>query len=122
MVVLSEPGEYPLEIFAGATFLRQFTWDVSGTPVDLTGCTAAAHIRPKAGSSTLTFSFTTENGGITLTDAANGVFQLLMTDEQSKSLGIRKGQWDLEIYWPSGETTRLLMGDVTVSPNVTIEP
>lgn len=97
------PGVYDLTVYQGATFDFRFTWQTQDeidpevwNPVDLSGCTARLHIRPKAGSLTLYHDATTENGGITLGGTA-GTVDLLITDEDTALLTFKSGVYDLEI-------------------------
>jgi len=87
----------PLEFVQGQTYEKEWTFAQGGTPIDLTGATAAAQIRNKAG--TLLADLTTANGGIVITAAQGKVMLVLMpaitgavteTDEEPHT-------WDLEL-------------------------
>jgi hypothetical protein len=87
----------PLEFTQGQTYEKEWTFAQGGTPIALTGATAAAQIRNKAG--TLLADLTTANGGVVIT-AAQGKVKIVMTpaitgavtetDEDPHS-------WDIEI-------------------------
>lgn len=124
MVLLVTAGEYPLYIERGATFVRRFTWnttDINGNtvPVDLTGCVARAQIRPKAGAPTLLVDFSTD-GTIAIPSPTEGYVDLYLSDETTTQIEAKKGRWDLEIAWATGEVTRLLEGEVEFSAEVTV--
>lgn len=114
------PASVDLTIYQGATFSREFRWQ-TGTPaadVNLTGYTARMQIRRKLTDEDVVLELTTANGGIVITNAAQGRFTLNATATQTEALEIRSGVYDVEFV--SGATvTRLLQGAVTVSPEVT---
>lgn len=119
------PGVKPLVIYQGATFRASYTWttgpdETDQTLVDLTGATARAMIRASYDAALPLISLTTENGGITLGGAA-ATIALYISDEDTAALPAldKPGRWDLEIVWPDGDVTRLLMGSVSIIPEVT---
>ena len=114
------PGRYNFTIYQGATFDRTWTWTTDGTPVDLTGCTARMQVR-KTASDPILFEATTENGFLTLGSPtpSDGTITLSMTADDTMDQTWTSGQYDLEIVFPSTEVTRLLMGRVKVSANIT---
>lgn len=125
MGLIVDPIDMPLTIYQGATFRKSFTWNSGDTaataiPVDLTGCTARAYIREKYASTTTLLAMTTENGHVTL-GGTSGTIDLEVADEVTATLPTLKSaaRWDLEIAWPDGDVTRLFMGSVTISPEVT---
>lgn len=112
-----------LTIEQGATFMKRLTWTTgpsveAATPKDLTGYTARAQIRSRAGSPTILLAFTTENGGITLGGTA-GTIDFLATDEQTAALRATRAHYDLEMVAPDGSVRRLTYGTVTIDPEVT---
>ena len=128
-----------ITIYAGATFVRDFGYATragASAPkvhVDLTGCKLRLQIRAKvpdasalaaptvANGGTVLLSFTTENDGIVITDAAEGKYSLRMTDEQTALLtSWKKGIGDLEIEFPDGTVKRLWRATFEVSPEVTL--
>lgn len=126
MGLLVTPGVKNLIIYRGATFRpTPYEWkhgpdDGNLTAVNLTDCTARAMIRASYDATTALISLTTENGGITLGSAA-GTIALYISDEDTAALPAldKPGRWDLEIVWPDGDVTRLLMGSVSIIPEVT---
>lgn len=109
-----------LGIDQGATFVKNVTWKTGkpATPVDLTGCTARMQIRPKVDSADVLVSLTTENGGITLGDAA-GTVAIRIEADATEDFTWKGGVYDLEIEFADGTVRRLLAGSVSVSPEVT---
>jgi len=109
-------AELNLEIDKGSTFRHRITWS-SGEEgleelVDLTDCTAEMHIRPSLDSTTIYHELTTENGGITLGDGT-GTIDLYISDEDSAAFDWNEAMYDgLEIIFPTGDTTRILRGDI----------
>ena len=110
---------YHLNIEQGATFTRTITWkDSTGAPVNLTGYTARMQIRERVESSTALVSLTSSSG-ITLGGVA-GTIVITITSTQTDSLpNMKKGVYDLELVSSGGVVTRLLQGEVVVSPQVT---
>lgn len=120
-------GVHNIALEQGSTFRLHLTWGTRGTdaqgnpiievPYDLTGCTARMQIRNRAGG-TLLLELNTENGGIDL-GGTDGTIDVLITDEQTDSLEVRRAKYDLEVYFPNGDTRRPVKGDVTVDQVVT---
>lgn len=111
-VQVDQTGYVDLVVPQGATFTTTFTWKVNGTPVDLTGYTAAAKIRDTFGGTVLaTFTVTlgTTDGRITCSLSATTTGGLAAP---------AAGVWDLEVT-TGGTVRRLLAGSVRVTPQVT---
>ena len=109
-----------LLIEQGATFEKVISWK-AGTPalpVNLTGCTARAHVRNELADETTLLELTTENGGITL-GGALGTITLALSATATAALTWVTGVYDLEIVYADGKIRRLLAGTVSVSPEVT---
>lgn len=116
---MTRPAKLKFTIYQGATFRKRLTWKgPSGTPIDLTGCTARMQVRAEVGSPTVLLELTTENGGIVL-GGALGTIDLYTSDEDTGAITWDGGVWDLEIVHPGGEVTRLAQGSISVSPEVT---
>lgn len=107
-----------LLIEQGATFVQQLSW-VSGTgePVNLSGYSARMQIRASVRSPDVILELTTENGGISL-GGVTGSVRLQISADQSATLPARGGVYDLELV-QDGIVTRLIEGEVAVSPEVT---
>lgn len=110
----------PLKILQGSDFSKVCTWKVGtpAVPVDLTGCSAEAHIRPVLESTEKLLTLTTSNGGIVLGDVA-GTIELVITHAQTEGVTWRSGVYDLEITYPNTKKERVLYGPVSLSPEVT---
>lgn len=112
-------GRYDIIVEQGATWTRTITVTDDGTPRDLSGYTIRMQVRSKHSSETVLLEMTTGNG-ITITDAAGGVFVVQLTAEQTGALPRVNGyRYDLELEDGAGVVTRLLEGRFTVSPEVT---
>ena len=93
----------------------EITVDVTqadGTALDLTGYSAAAQIRKTYGSSQRT-AFTT---GIS---AASGQVTMSLSDTQTSALTSGRYVYDLNITSGAGITTRVVEGQVIITPGVT---
>jgi hypothetical protein len=116
---MTRPAKLKLTIYQGATFRKRLMWvTASGTPIDLTGCTARMQAREDYASPLPLLELTTENGGITLGGAA-GTIDLLSSDEDTAAMAWSGGVFDIEIAHPNGDVTRLAQGGISVSPEVT---
>lgn len=109
-------------IFQGATFDQVIYYETGSpsTPVNLTGFTAKMHIRSKPESKALILELSTTNGRITLNYGSNnGAIRLFISATDTASLSVcDKAVYDLELY-NGGVTTRILQGNVIISPEVT---
>jgi hypothetical protein len=95
----------------------QYT-DSAGTPINLTGYTAAMQFRLNVSSATAAISLT-QASGITIT-GATGNLAIRATAAQTGALDdSAKYNYDLEITSPAGVVTRLIQGTATVSSQVT---
>lgn len=112
-----------LTIYQGATFDDIVVWKMGDSPetaipVDLTGCTARAHIRPDLDSSTVLMRLTTENGRIAL-GGATGSIRIRIEADDTAAIDWGGGIYDLEIRFPDGTVMRKMKGMVVVSREVT---
>lgn len=110
---MSMPARHDLHCYKGQTYEQNLYFKSKGQPVDLTGVTAKAQIRPAENSETLTAAF-----AVTVT-GADGKVSLALTDEQTAALRDGVYFWDLQIsgtkgirYWVRGKF--ILEGRVTV--------
>lgn len=115
-----QPASVSLKIYQGATFRRKLKWLTGNpqAPVNLTGYVGRMMIRRRVGDVTPEVELTTSNGGIVVTNAANGEFEIRMTATQTAGIDISSGVYDLE--WAIGsEVIRFMSGYVSISPEVT---
>lgn len=108
------PGLQNITIRRGATFELPLVWGSSKTtPYDLTGYTAASHIRLKIGASEVQVEMTTQNGRIVI-DPLKGKITLKLSPATTSSIKITSGVWDLVMISPGGDRKVLLSGTVSV--------
>jgi hypothetical protein len=116
---MATAGIYNFVIDQGATYTLQMVYqDGAGNPINLTGYTAKMQLRLKFGAPDAALTLTTENGGITI-NGPTGTINLLATDEQTLALDPLLYLYDLDII-TGGTIERLIMGQITVRPEVTI--
>lgn len=102
-----------LFIDQGATYATKLNiTDTSGSPVDLTGYTAAAQIR-KHYTSSNSVSFSTS------LSAALGAVTLQLSANTTANMAAGRYVYDVELTDSYGRISRIVEGIVTVSPNVT---
>jgi hypothetical protein len=111
-------GTLDFTIEQGATFNLVLTWKVNTVLVNLTGYTARLAARVDVEDSEVILSLTTSNGGITL-GGALGTISLDQTATQTALLAAGTYVYDLELAAGSGTVTRLVQGELIVSPEVT---
>jgi hypothetical protein len=107
-------GTYNFTLEQGSTFSRVITVQENSAAMDLSGYTARMQMRSTHDSSTVTLSFTAS-----VTDATGG--QITLSSSATTTAGIEEGiyVYDLEIESSAGTVTRLMEGQVTVTPEVT---
>lgn len=111
------PGTLDLVCPQGATFSRTLTWKQDGSPVNITGYTAALQVRRKHSTPDVAVSLTS-GSGITLGGAA-GTITFTITAATTAALGDGFYRYDLELTSGSGQVTRLIEGSFRVTPEVT---
>lgn len=91
---------------------------VSAPALDLTGFTARMQLRGELQDATALLELSTANGRITLTPLA-GRIDLVLTAVETAALNFDTAVYDLELVNASGEVTRLVKGNVTLTLEVT---
>lgn len=107
-------GIYNFTLNQGATFNKQMTVKENNSPLNLTGYTAAMQLRSTYDSSTVALSMTAA-----VLNATQGILSISATATATAALEEGIYVYDLEITTSAGTVTRLLQGQVTVSPEVT---
>ncbi len=91
-------------------------------PLDLTGCTAEMQIRETAdvASGEPLIKLSTALNTIVITPTT-GRLDIHVPHFLSSAvfIGIKRGVFDIELYWPNNEITRVLEGPVTFTEEVT---
>ena len=87
--------------------------DANGSPLNLSGYTAASQIRKSYASSSASATFTTS------ISASSGQVTMSLTDTQTSGLAAGRYLYDLNITSSANVTTRVVEGQVIVTPGVT---
>lgn len=111
-------GTLDFTIEQGATFNLLLTWKINTVPVNLTGYTARLAARVDVEDTEVILSLTTANGGITLGGSA-GTISLDQTATQTTLLPAGTYVYDLELIASNSTVTRLVQGELLISPEVT---
>jgi len=112
-------GTMHITIEQGATFKPVLTWrDQVGGLIDLTGYIARMHIRNEITDTEFLYEATSANTKIILGDAA-GTITFDFPASDTALMSFDEAVYDLELESSGGEVTRLLQGDVYLSPEVT---
>jgi hypothetical protein len=110
---------YDTTIDQGADWVINFTYqDSAGAAINLTGYTAALQLRSEAASTTAVLSLSSPSSGITIT-GATGLVAVRATAAQTGAIAGGVYVYDLEITSSTGVVTRLVQGQINVSPQVT---
>lgn len=110
-------GTLDFTIEQGATFNLLLTWKIDGTPVNLTNWTARLQARVDVDDTEVVLSLTT-GAGITLGGAA-GTISLDQSATQTAILPAGNYIYDLELISGASAVTRLVQGELNISPEVT---
>jgi FlaG/FlaF family flagellin (archaellin) len=113
-----QPGSLDFLIPKGSTFSRILTWKVSGSPVNLTNYTARMQARTSAISGTAVIDMTTANSKITLGGTA-GTITLNLSAAETAAITQTSLAYDLELVSAGGVVTRLVEGQIVLTPEVT---
>lgn len=109
---------YNTVIDQGADWYLSVTYeDNTGTPINISGFTAALQLRTSPLAKTAALSLTTQNGGIAIT-GATGTLNIHATAAQTGALQPQRYSYDLELYNGS-IVTRLIQGTIQVSAETT---
>ena len=114
---MQQPSIYNITMYQGATFDLTLTWNVSGTPVNLTNYTSRMQVRNTFDTDTTVLNFSA-GSGITLGGTAGTI---LIEANAATTAGVPYGQYvyDLELVSPGTVVTRLIQGNLTIDPEVT---
>lgn len=126
--MISSHAVIDLEIWEGATFYREFTWETGDPPepYDLTGYTAAMQARDVIDDDTPVIDLTTENGGIIiLSPETEGSYAISIPP--SSTMGLcpdhvkRTLVYDLFFYapLPAEDAGLQQRGKIVINPAVT---
>ncbi|MCA1524289.1 hypothetical protein [Bradyrhizobium yuanmingense] len=100
-----------------ADFIRQFAYQtVDLVPIDLTGNTLRMGIRTHASDVDQHLLLTTENGGLTITDAPNGKFTLYISKAQLERIATETFDHSLIRITPADAHLRIWSGTLTNTP------
>jgi len=117
-------AEADIVIFQGATFNQTLFYETGepSTPVNLTTppYTAKMQIRSKPESKAVILELSTTNGRIILNETTGSIRLFISATDTALLSVCDKAVYDLELY-DSGSTTttRILQGNVIISPEVT---
>jgi hypothetical protein len=113
-----QPGSLDFLMPKGSTFSRTLTWKISGSAVNLTDYTARMQARASVTSETVVLDLTTANGKITLGGTA-GTITLTLSAAETAAVTQQSLAYDLELVSAGGVVTRLVEGQIVLTPEVT---
>ncbi len=106
-----------ISIIAGETVAISLVVSTNGAPINLTGYSLEMQIQFPT-----PLLLDTDNGGITITNAAQGQTQVNISAEDSAALAQGSFAYDLWMKSGSGVNTPLLKGTFKVAPNISPVP
>ena len=109
---------YNLIVNQGETFERTFTYKAGGNLVDLSTHTGRMQIRNSYDSPNPLIDLTSGAGDITL-DATGKIVITIASSVTTALTAPDTGVYDLEIVTSGGAVTRLVQGNVSITPEVT---
>lgn len=115
-------GTNNFDIEQGADFLATIRWTgPTGTPIDITDYEIRMMARVNMEDELPVISLSTENppGGIAITNAQGGTFQIAMSAAETALLNFVDAYYDLEMESPQGHVTRLIQGKINLIREVT---
>ena len=107
-------GTYNFTIEQGTTFSRVLTLQENGSAMNLTGYSVASQMRSTHDSSSIVATF---SGSVT--NASSVQLTLSLTNSQTSAIDEAIYVYDVEITSGAGAVTRILEGNITVTPEVT---
>ena len=113
-----QPGSVDFLMPKGSTFSRTLTWKISGSAVDLTSYTARMQARASVTSATVVLDLTTANSKIVLGGTA-GTITITVSAADTAAITQQSLAYDLELVSAGGVVTRLIEGQIVLSPEVT---
>lgn len=108
-----------LVIVQGASWGRAWPITLAGSPIDLTGWTVKAQVRPVVEDSTVLYEWSTAAGNAS---TANSSVALTVAPTVSSAWTWYNGVYDVELTSPDGTVYRIVEGDVVISREVTRVP
>lgn len=105
--------------FQGTYYAQYFTVKSDGVAVNITGWTFRAMIRRQLDDEEELVELTTANGGLTITDAANGRVRFALTAAQTELLPVGRVVFDLMRTDPANGPLILCSGKFRVKQPVT---
>jgi len=113
-----QPGSLDFLMPKGSTFSRTLTWKISGSAVNLTNYTARMQARASVTSATVVLDLTTANSKIVLGGTA-GTITITVSAADTAAITQSSLAYDLELVSAGGVVTRLVEGQIVLSPEVT---
>ena len=113
-----QPGSLDFLMPKGSTFSRTLTWKISGSAVNLTNYTARMQARASVTSATVVLDLTTANSKIVLGGTA-GTITITVSAADTAAITQQSLAYDLELVSAGGVVTRLIEGQIVLSPEVT---
>lgn len=94
--------------------------DENGNAVDITGASIKFSVKERIGDASYVFQKTSaQSSEITITDAANGEYEVYIVPANTQNLDIVSYQYDSELIVATGEVYTIVRGEFTVLAEIT---
>ena len=107
-------GTYNLVVDQGSDFALDLVIKQAGAALNLSSYSGRAQLRTAHSASSASASFT-----VTVTNATEGALKIQLSASTTTSLAAGQYVYDLEITSSAGTVTRIIQGNITVTPEVT---
>lgn len=113
--VTNLPGTLNIQVYIGATFSLSLTWNSDGSPVDLTGYSAAMKIV----NGQETIASLTDGDGITL-GTTDGTIAITISSDDTTAYTSQTANYDLLLTSSGGTVYPLIAGVCTIRRGSTV--
>lgn len=112
------PSTRAITIYQGQTYSEDFRLVLDGNPANWAGCTAKWAMKEKITDTEYVLSSLAPLSNVSISLLSDGHIKVVITDENTALVSVKKGVYNLEINWSDGSVWRLFEGAVTVSQEV----
>jgi hypothetical protein len=117
--LIAEPVTKHFTVPQGADFPIRTKYTIDNVVLDITGATVRGAIKKSHNTTSVVLSFTQANANVYL-NAATGFFGIDFKSAATSAIPAGVYVYDIELVLASGEVTRVLQGNITLTPEVTV--
>lgn len=117
--MIAEPVTKHFTVPQGADFPIRVKYVIDNVILDITGATVRGGMKKSHNATSIILSFTDANAN-TYLEESTGYFGVDFVAAATSAIPAGKYVYDIELVLASGEVTRVLQGDITLTPEVTV--